>query len=136
MKWSERPVDYAIEYDDVLTGRLNNTIRERFGSKHPRVATHASDLFMCLRKAHARIKLAGIFKESKEEEGISDETLLTWTGGLMFEDLISTGEKQAAMAWCPSCNTVTGAPEEERADCPHCGTRWLLATPDYIDNGV
>ena len=126
--------DFTIIRDDAHTEALNEKIRAKFGPSQRRDAVHASDLFYCLRKAHAKRRLP-------EGADPSDDTLLTWLEGLMFEDLVSTGDKQRAAAYCFHCRTVSRVTRPvtdrvlpEPVTCPVCATPWLMFTPDYIDD--
>ncbi len=129
--------DHEIIFDTEYTQALNDKVRGRFGPNRPRNATHVSDLFFCLKKAYGKRKAL----EAGEEEWQPDEeTLLTWMGGLQFEELISEGEKQSVLAYCFKCKAVS-SPQytptgEEPAHCVVCGERHLLMTPDYIVDGV
>ena len=132
---AEQYLDFTIVRDDAHTEQLNAKVRAKFGPRQKRDAVHASDLFYCLRKAHATRRLS----ESQLME-VSDDTLLTWLEGLMFEDLVSTGEKQKAAAYCFHCRTVSrivppvsGPADVEPINCSACGKPWLMFTPDYID---
>ena len=132
MNWTD---DYTIEFDYEYTDALNQKVREKYGSSGPRNATHASALLFCLKKEWLKQR------ENAPEEEISDQTLLTWSGGLMFEDLVSEGEQQTASAYCWICNAVAKLPnkkpgEQERDTCNVCGNRWLVFTPDYIVDGI
>jgi hypothetical protein len=126
--------DVEILYDAEYTAQINDRIRSRFPSG-PRNATHASDCFYCLRKAWRKRQLP----EGEREP--DDELLLTFLGGLLFEDLVTEGEPQRTSAYCWTCQTVNRVlradpndPEPET--CGVCGNRWLLFTPDYIADGV
>src|SRR3990167_3659860 len=124
--------DHEIIYDTKYAEELSQKLQARFGSSGPRNATHVSDLFFCLRKAWGKQRIP-----VEEQEEANDEKLLTWAGGLQFEDLVSEGEKQGAMAYCYTCQSVSrpAAPlpgKGEIANCPVCNARWLVGTPDYI----
>lgn len=128
--------DHAILYDSAYTDRLNERIGQRFAPKSERVGVHATDLLYCLRKAHGKRRIP-----KDEQEAISEETILTWGEGLMFEDLISEGAKQKAGAYCFHCRVVSGVgpsvggePPSER--CCECGNPVLFFTPDYIVGGI
>ncbi len=128
--------DHIILYDSAYTKRLNDKIAERYGPKDERRGLHATDLIFCLRKAWAKKRLP-----TDQLEVVSDDTILTWGEGLMFEDLVSTGEKQKQAAYCFRCRTtqrivpsVHGDPEPAR--CPSCKELWVIFTPDYIDEGI
>jgi len=132
MSWTD---DYTIEFDYDYTDYLNQRVRDKYGSSGLRNATHASDLFFCLRKAWLK------HQDDIPDEGIDDRTILTWAGGLMFEDLVSEGQLQAASAYCWGCGAVSSMPnkapdERERDRCPVCFQRWLVFTPDYIVDGI
>ena len=118
---------YEEEYDYEETKRLNEKVRQRAGVGKPRPATHVSDLLFCLKKANAKKKLG---KDYVEE--IHDDTVLTWVGGLQFEELVSDGSKQSVMSYCRTCDAVGGSSAPEQPNCPVCGERWLIGTPDYI----
>lgn len=126
-------LEYEIQLDEEYTKELRDKVRVRFGSNKPRPATHVSDLLMCLRKSWAKKNVEGC-----EEGEISDDTLLTWLGGLLFEDVVSVGgEVQPATALCWECRTLTFVGEvREEPYCPTCGSRWLVGTPDYILDGI
>jgi hypothetical protein len=146
MDWTD---DYTIEYDFEYTEYSNQRVRDKYGSSGPRNATHASDLFFCLRKAWLKQAiLRGDIEATVDGDEISDatldvgdDTILTWSGGLMFEDLVSEGERQPASTYCWTCGAVGRMPnkapgEPEQAHCPVCRNRWLVFTPDYIANGI
>lgn len=133
------PIDHEIIYDAEYAEELSRKLRTRFGSSTVRTATHVSDLLFCLRKAWARIRIARETGETLDEP--SDDQLLTWAMGLQFEELISEGEQQGALAYCFRCRTVNrppsvpyGEPEVDR--CTICGDRWLVGTLDYLVNGI
>lgn len=127
--------DFEIIYDHEYTQHLNDRIRAKFRTSGMRNATHASDLFYCLRKAWwKRLHL-------DEEDETHVDLLLTWMLGLLFEDLVTEGEPQKASAYCWQCgvvNRILGTPPGKREveTCPECGERWLIFTPDYIVDGV
>ena len=139
MDWT---TDYEIQYDHEYTEYLNQRVRDKYGSSGPRNATHASDLFFCLYKAWLKqqvLKGNLVVPDGALDEG--EDTILTWSGGLMFEDLVSEGELQAASTYCWTCGAVGRMPnrapgEPEQAHCPVCGARWLVFTPDYIADGI
>lgn len=106
-------------------------MRHRAGVGKPRPATHVSDLLFCLKKAWAKKKLPDDYVEE-----IDDDTVLTWVGGLQFEELVSEGAKQAVMSYCRTCDAVGGAPGKETPYCVVCGQRWLIGTPDYIKDKI
>lgn len=139
MDWT---TDYEIQYDHEYTERLNQRVRDKYGSSGPRNATHASDLFFCLRKAWLKQQvLLGNLDVPEEDLDVGDDTILTWSGGLMFEDLVSEGELQLASTYCWTCSAVGRMPnrapgEPEQAHCPVCQNRWLVFTPDYIADGI
>jgi len=128
---------YNILYDHEYTEKLNSHIRSKYGAKSQRNATHVSDLLYCLRKAWLK-KQAGM----AGEEDVDDDLLLTWAGGLMFEDIVQPGgDKQVRLAYCFHCRTVanppTTLPDEPEADkCTICGKRWMVGTIDYVLNGI
>lgn len=127
-------MDVEIIYDAEYTAQINDRIRSRFPSG-PRNATHASDCFYCLRKAWRKRQLP------EDDRQPDDELLLTFLGGLLFEDLVTEGEPQRTSAYCWTCGTVNrvlraGPNEPEPEACGVCGNRWLLFTPDYIADGI
>lgn len=126
--------DYVIVLDQEGTADIMTEIRRRYGSTGLRPGVHLSDLLYCLRKAWAKRRIP-----EQDQEAIDDELMLTWAGGLIFEDLIATGERQKSAAYCFKCQNVSrvvhgvgGSPEPVR--CHHCEEPWLLFTPDYIDS--
>ena len=131
-----------ITYDLEYTAQLRDAVTAQFASAAPRDATHLSDLLYCLLKAWGKQHLDVSLWSSKD--GDEGDPLLTWLQGLQFEALVSTGQKQRAAALCFKCNVVSsvgvvrgpGDEQHERAVCPVCGERWLVATPDYIVDGV
>ncbi len=139
MDWT---TDYEIQFDHDYTEYLNQRVRDRYGSSGPRNATHASDLFFCLRKAWLKQQvLQGNLDVPEEDLDVGDDTILTWSGGLMFEDLVSEGQLQLASTYCWTCGAVGQMPnkapgEPEKAHCPVCRNRWLVFTPDYIVDGI
>lgn len=128
--------DYIIEYDEEYTRLINSKVREKYGPKHDRLAVHATDLIFCLRKAWGKRNVP-----VEEQDEISEDTILTWGEGLMFEDLVSTGEKQKQAAYCYSCRTVSMIQKSVHGDpepigCGECGKAWVVFTPDYIEDGI
>lgn len=135
----DRVPNFSVELDEEYTALLNSRIRERFGSTAPRTATHLSGLLFCLLKEWANLHLTP--EQLATIDDTEDETLLTWTGGLQFEDLISEGERQPAHVYCPKCRGVSSPPipgpkGEEQELCQVCGKRILYYTPDFIVNGM
>lgn len=133
---------YDVVYDEEYTAQLRAEVTAKFaGSSGSRPATHLSDLLYCLRKSWGKLHLPTDEWQS-EGEGNDDEgdPLLSWLQGLQFEDLVSKGQRQVARAFCFKCNVVSVVGTElgpdgsyqERATCPVCGERWLVATPDFI----
>ena len=100
--------NFLVSIDEEYTALLNSRVRERFGSTAPRTATHLSGLLFCLLKEWANLHLTPEQLESIGE--LEDETLMTWTGGLQFEDLISEGTRQPAHVYCHKCKTVSSPP--------------------------
>ena len=124
--------DYTIIYDSAYTEQLNAKVRDQYGPKHDRSGVHATDLLYCLRKAWGKRRVP-----SADQPELDDETILTWSGGLMFEDLISEGKRQKMAAYCFTCRTVSRVVPPVRGGtepthCSLCGNWWLLFTPDYI----
>ena len=123
-----------ITFDHEYTEKLHNKVAAKFGSDKPRNATHASDLYTCLLKAWLK-------KHIPREEWLGeDDPLLMWGQGLMFEDLVSEGDRQKPMAYCFKCVAVSSPSRDvngmEQDVCPVCNTRWLIGTPDYKVDGV
>jgi len=131
VRWSERLPDFTVELNVEHTAELNDKARAKYGTSKPRIATHASDLFYCLRKGWQRI----IDANNGVQENPSINTLWTWASGLMFEEWVSDGyDQQARMGWCPRCTLVEDIDgHAEQVHCPQCGERWVLGTPDWID---
>ena len=129
-----------ISHDAQYTSQLAEAVRAHFPPTS-RDATHLSDLLYCQLKAWGKKHL-----EASEwhDDGEDGDVLLTWLQGLQFEALVSTGQKQQARALCFKCNVVSAVGHElkpdgtygERTTCPVCSERWLVATPDYIVDGV
>lgn len=143
MSASDLPFDkvpnFLVKIDEEYTALLNQRVRERFGSTAPRAATHLSGLLFCLLKEWGNLHLTPEQLASIGE--LEDETLMTWTGGLQFEDLISEGTRQPAHVYCHKCKTVSSppisiGPEKELANCQVCGKRVIYYTPDYIVDGM
>ena len=130
-------VDHEIQFDAEYTEQLREEVLARYPTSGPRNATHVSDLLYCLRKSW-KIKKQAI--EGKTEE-LSDATALTFMGGLDFERLVEKGDTQSSMAYCFKCAGLSGAGPRgadgmEKANCPVCNERWLIFTPDWIEQGV
>ena len=138
----DKPFDkvpnFLVSIDEEYTALLNSRVRDRFGSTAPRTATHLSGLLFCLLKEWANLHLTPEQLESIGE--LEDETLMTWTGGLQFEDLISEGKKQPVHVYCPKCKVVSSPPitlnNKEAETCQVCGKRVVYYTPDYIVDGM
>ncbi|KKN82277.1 hypothetical protein LCGC14_0310900 [marine sediment metagenome] len=123
--------DFTIVHDDAYTTRLNEKIVDKYGPKDDRPGLHATDLIMCLRKAWAKKHIP-----TEQQTQVSEDTILTWSGGLIFEDLISTGEKQKQAAYCFHCLQVSSVIQPEPVNCPVCNHPWIIFTPDYIDEEI
>ena len=140
----DHKIEIEIEYDPEYTKYLNDKVTEKYYSGNvKRVGVHVSDLIYCLRKAWGK-------RNVPEDEWIQDvgdgdsDPLITWAGGLQFEDMVSEGEKQKVQAFCPTCRDVTSVPPpmdmgthfEEVSKCPRCNKVWIIGTPDYVIDGV
>lgn len=129
-------LDCEISYDSSYTDQLNAKISARYAGSPKREATHLSDLLGCTLKAWGKYHLP--VEEWRQVEA-EDDPILMWGQGLQFEELVSEGQKQRRAAWCLKCQAVSGVTvtlDGEQATCPVCSERWLLATPDYVVDGI
>ena len=101
-----------ITFDHEYTEKLHAKVRRRFGSTLVRNATHASDLYGCLLKAWLKKRIP------REDwlDGGNDDPLLTWGQGLMFEDLVSEGDRQSPLAYCFKCSAVSSPGRNVRGE--------------------
>ena len=127
-----------IVYDHVATAALQDRITAPMQGGPNRVATHLSDLLYCLLKAWGKQHVPQDQWRVVESD---DDPEFMWLQGLQFEDLVSEGQRQRATAYCFTCKAVSTvgnvlAGTDEPAFCPVCRNRWMVATPDYIVEGI
>ncbi len=129
----------AITFDMEYQQQLLEHVRAKYTSNVARLATHISDLTMCLRKAWGKHNIP---EENWSQVDPEDDPMTMWAQGLQFEDLIGSGEAQVPQAYCWTCNDVTAFPAPlpdpqdndrriETETCPVCDQRWLVGTPDF-----
>jgi hypothetical protein len=129
--------DCSITLDVAYTERLNQKVRARYGGDAKRAATHQSDLLSCLRKAWGK-------RVVPVEDWLAldhqDDPVLTWAQGIWWEDFAGGGQEQKREAFCFKCQAVSKViilpGKQEQTNCPVCGERWLLATPDFIEDDL
>lgn len=129
----------AITFDMAYQKEILDHIQGKYGSNVKRVATHVSDLLMCLRKSWGKHNIP---EENWSLPDPEDDPMVMWSQGLQFEDLIASGEAQVPQAYCWTCKAVSGFPTPlpdpedndrriEQPTCGVCGNRWLVGTPDF-----